>query len=373
MSIIPIAWPEKSVLGKDSTEQAGKAVPYEMTLKGGWVHDVNIVDPQHNQSLIYDSISGVWSNVPNTSKSLRIQSDSLVFVSSTQGNISPDYIRIEAKRSNIEGEVQWTSTAPLYASPTGGSATTFGDIVYLRSASMSGITTLQVQASVEDTSDGVSFTDETTLVKVTDGGSALMVVLSNPTHGMPTNVLGVSNPMYSGTTIQVYEGAVLLNITSCTPVGTFVTPGEVSGLDTTTVTIGNHSAITEDNAKVTYTILVTRSGNISSSLIAVQTLFKAKESVTYDVEIESTNGNIFKPGQFLSTTLIAHVFKNDVEVTDIISASRFLWRRVSYSNPAYPNDDTTWNQTHSSGFKTINISFTDVEQRATFHCDIQES
>lgn len=90
----------------------------------------------------------------------------------------------------------------------------------------------------------------------------------------------------------------------------------------------------------------------------------------YRVEVESTNGNTFKPGESLVTTLIAHVYRGDTEVTSEIDANRFRWRRFSYYPLPYPNDDTTWNNDYRQGYKQIIITTDTVESRATFHCDI---
>ena len=94
------------------------------------------------------------------------------------------------------------------------------------------------------------------------------------------------------------------------------------------------------------------------------------EGDSYDVEIESTNGSIFRVGQSSSTNLIAHVFKNGVEITSILPASYFRWRRVSALPKPAPNDDATWNSTYQSGYKQITVSVDDVNARATFFCDI---
>lgn len=96
------------------------------------------------------------------------------------------------------------------------------------------------------------------------------------------------------------------------------------------------------------------------------------QGITYDVEVESTNGIIFRPGQAKTTLLIAHVFLNGVEVTNEIPASRFRWRRVSYYPRPAPNDDESWNAMYAQGYKQISVTVDSVESRATFHCDITE-
>ena len=93
-------------------------------------------------------------------------------------------------------------------------------------------------------------------------------------------------------------------------------------------------------------------------------------AVSYNVVIESTNGDTFRPNGSFSTILIARVFRNAEEVTDSLDPTKFRWTRVSYYPQPPPFDDSTWNQTYSSGYKSIVLSASEVWQRATFHCDI---
>ncbi len=99
------------------------------------------------------------------------------------------------------------------------------------------------------------------------------------------------------------------------------------------------------------------------------TLF-AKDGETYITTIESTNGTAFKVNQDSTTTLIARIFKNGVEVTNFFHPNQFSWRRVSMINPPVPNDDASWNTLYSSGYKQIVVSVDDVDSNATFFCDI---
>jgi len=94
------------------------------------------------------------------------------------------------------------------------------------------------------------------------------------------------------------------------------------------------------------------------------------QGLDYDVIIESDNGSVFKIGQTTHITLIARVFLNGVEITSTIPESRFSWRRSSYYPRIYPDDDETWNSNHTAGYKTIEITATDIYARATYFCDI---
>lgn len=191
------------------------------------------------------------------------------------------------------------------------------------------------------------------------------ILLSKDTHIFNTDFDGVVSS-YDGASTQifVYTGSTdesnLWNIavTEHTAGVIFTLTGNIITL----VSVPN--TITSGYLEIT----ATRTG--FSNLVKSFDFAKVKDAVTYTVVIESSNGDVFKPGQTFETLLSARVFKNDEEVTDDIPASKFKWTRVSYSPQPPPNDDSTWNQTYSSGYKSITISISDVWQRATFHCDI---
>ena len=108
--------------------------------------------------------------------------------------------------------------------------------------------------------------------------------------------------------------------------------------------------------------------NVWWSLISA----KGEDSVDYDVQIESTNGTVFRVGQARTTNLVARVFRNGVDVTDQVEATRFKWIRVSLDPSPPPSDDATWNAAHAQGYKQIMVSVDDIHARATFHCQILE-
>jgi hypothetical protein len=92
-----------------------------------------------------------------------------------------------------------------------------------------------------------------------------------------------------------------------------------------------------------------------------------KNNVVFKVEIISSNGNVFKNGQF-NTTLEARVYRGTEDVTDTINASRFRWYRASMDAIA----DMNWNSAHAGGAKSITITPQDVYGRATFSCEVLE-
>lgn len=88
--------------------------------------------------------------------------------------------------------------------------------------------------------------------------------------------------------------------------------------------------------------------------------------------IESTNGDVFKPGENTTTTLIPHCFRNGIEITDTLPDSAFKWTRVSRFPQSPPNDDDTWNFNHASGYRTVEVTTNSIYARATYKVEILE-
>lgn len=95
-----------------------------------------------------------------------------------------------------------------------------------------------------------------------------------------------------------------------------------------------------------------------------------EDGTSFVLTIESTNGTVFRVGQSKTTLLKGRLFKNGAEVTDQTPAGWFRWRRVSAVPREAPNDDTTWNNLYTSGYKQVSINVDDVYARATFFCDV---
>ena len=85
------------------------------------------------------------------------------------------------------------------------------------------------------------------------------------------------------------------------------------------------------------------------------------ENISYDVLIESSNGNVFKNGD-IETTLTAIVRKGNEDITDQFTDTQFSWTRVSKD----PEGDAAWNEAHKHT-KTIAITNKDVFAKAVFN------
>ena len=232
---------------------------------------------------------------------------------------------------------------------------------------------------------GATLLDYAVIPILFSGDNAINVILSNETHILPADSNGIVDLLHgydgSGTRIQVLDGNIALQYDGVgTANGTWtvsvssssnVTPGtpSVSGTD---VVYGNHSGVSNsvDVSSINYLITGKHLNGLAFSVTKSQTLTKSKSGAAYLTVIESTNGGAFRVGENRSTTLKAHVFLNGVEVTDIIPAGDFRWRRVSMYPDLSLITDTAWNNLYIAGYKQITVNVDEVDSQATFFCDI---
>lgn len=145
----------------------------------------------------------------------------------------------------------------------------------------------------------VTLLDEQLVPVVSDGAAgatglaAITPVTSNSSHTVPAGNDGtVASYTGSGTSIQVYEGSTALVFKSGTaptgasqfvigtptvaPAGA-ITVGALSGADTTTATVADHSAMSavQSTCTVTYPVTVRRANGTDMSLTLVQTITKS--------------------------------------------------------------------------------------------------
>lgn len=197
--------------------------------------------------------------------------------------------------------------------------------------------------------DGSSIELRGTL-NITDGSGN---VLMSSGDGIPWDRIGGTEKPQDGATRNVFRGDWIYPEVYRT--GDIVMRG------------GNSwSAVADHNSTLASAPPESGSGNAWWALYGA----KGADGVTYNIDIESTNGNIFRPGQGSATILIAHVYRNGVDITDELPGSVFRWRRVSYEDPEPPNNDAAWNSLYQSGYKQVMVTTDSIMNRATYHCDI---
>lgn len=123
------------------------------------------------------------------------------------------------------------------------------------------------------------------------------------------------------------------------------------------------------------TLKIDEFGNISIKASSLQIVgdngnfenAATENDIAWKVEILSSNGNIFK-NNIIDTVLSAKVYKGKKDVTNEIEASRFRWKRTSINTTR----DIKWNDEDGIGTKEIIVTREDVQQRATFTCEVSE-
>lgn len=165
-----------------------------------------------------------------TAKGLTLQADSQVFRTSKAGVTTPSSITLTAVRQNSSATVSWSST-PSLITGTGTTKT-------LTNAALSTNQSVTITASM---TDGTTFTDTITIVRVTEGSDAVTAVLSNEAHTAPSNFDGTStNLTGASTTMTVYVGAT--DDSAAWAYATSATNVTITGTNTRNVTISGMSA-----------------------------------------------------------------------------------------------------------------------------------
>lgn len=168
-----------------------------------------------------------------------------------------------------------------------------------------GTTTLIDELITTIVSDGANGTDGTDGADGADGLPAITPVLSNASHTVPASTAGVvSSYTGSGTTIQIYEGATLLQYNTTLANGVFtigtpvvspassITVGARSGSGTTTATVDVHASMTQDVVTITYPITVRRATGQDVTFNLVQTITKSKTGATGTTGSQGPRGSV---------------------------------------------------------------------------------
>ena len=112
---------------------------------------------------------------------------------------------------------------------------------------------------------------------------------------------------------------------------------------------------------------------IVSTVTGSETYMQAQQKIYDDMDsllgyrLEILAETVFLSENKRNTTLTAHVWHGNTEVTDSIAAERFKWMRESEDATA----DAMWNSAHQ-GFKSILVTTADVLRQASFRCELTE-
>ena len=87
---------------------------------------------------------------------------------------------------------------------------------------------------------------------------------------------------------------------------------------------------------------------------------------SFTVTIDSSNGNVFRPGD-VETVLSCHVYVNMTEITEDIAEERFNWKRKTGDAVG----DERWNTSSKAiGHRSVEITSQDCSGRTVFDCEV---
>ena len=95
-------------------------------------------------------------------KSLEIMADGYTMVTNSSGVTAPNYITLTAKKQNTTSNVTWSSSpsVALFPAPTGGTAVTTGDVVYIRKGDLLAAAGKSTTITATLADGGATFTDK---------------------------------------------------------------------------------------------------------------------------------------------------------------------------------------------------------------------
>ncbi len=129
---------------------------------------------------------------------------------------------------------------------------------------------------------------------------------------------------------------------------------------------------TDENGKINITQIKDGNGNDfgytynefqESTKDSLNNLNNKIDINSHILRVSASKGQFFNRG-VSDTTLEAHLFKNNDEITDKYNPECFVWKRKSFDS----SSDTYWNEQHSDGTKKITITRADVMYGANFSC-----
>lgn len=179
------------------------------------------------------------------------------------------------------------------------------------------------------------------IVRGSDGTTAMFDENGITKDGIPNNTI-INNMIADGT---IEKGKLGFEI---------IEPNEYGGIDISQIYLGDGGQFGADYSSF--------KDNINNDVTKLNEKIEASSS--YSLYIEMPNGNVVTPG---GLNMIAHLFRNSVEVSDEWDDTYFTWTRHSSDEAS----DLNWNNLHKTGTKQLYITRNDVMNNASFQCKFE--
>ena len=331
------------------------------------------IGSNHPKTQMYNPDNGSYT--PNWATTNLVLTPSLYVIGDTADQITS---------ANVTS-VKWYQGTSTTAITSGGNYTLSGaksHILTVKANIMAGLAGVDFKCVItyKDPSTNLSITHPLSISfgRVVNGSGIVDLLVTTPSGNVFKNTLVPSltakAELWRGSTVDTtnvtYKWAIMdPSVTSSSSAGYDAdfgtgwrkltdTSGMYSGTTTATLTIYAQavdsyavircSAKDTDSASATY----------NSKFYDVATFIDNSDPI--QIVIESTGGDIFKNGQG-STTLTANVYQAG-SVLDTVGNGTYTWTKYDKDG----NIDTTWGTNGSKTGKTLSVSTTDVETKATF-------
>ena len=288
--------------------------------------------------------------------------------------------------SNVTS-VKWyigSSTTALTTSGNYALSGTKSHILTIKGNTMAGLPGIDYRCVItyKDDSTGLSITHPLTISvsRVVNGSGITDLLVATPSGNVFKNsevaTLTATAELWRGSTVDTtnvtYAWAIMdSSVTSTSSSGYDAAFGtgwrkltDTTGMytGTTTATITVYAAAVDSYAvfKCVATDSDSTSSTYNSTFADVATFIDNSDPI--QIVITSTGGDVFKNGQG-STVLTAVVYQAGAEI-DTDGKGTYTWTKYNKDGAV----DTTWGTSGSKTGKTLSVSNTDVDTKATFMC-----
>lgn len=331
------------------------------------------IGSNHPKTQMYNPDNGTYT--PDWSKTNLVLTPSLYVIGTTTDQIT----------SSSVTSVKWYEGSSTTAITTAGSYALSGaknHILTVKANTMAGLPGIDYRCEItyKDASTGLSITHPLTITfsSVVNGGGIVDLIVMTPNGNVFKNAevtsLTAKAELWRGSTVDTtnvtYKWAIMdaaVNSTSASGYDAAFGIGwrkltDISGkyTGTTTSTLTVYAAAVESYA-VFRCVAVdsdSASNTYNSSFTDVATFIDNSDPI--QVVITSTGGDVFKNGQG-STTLKAVVYQAGAEI-DAGGQGTYTWTKYNKDGAI----DTSWGTNGSKTGKTLSVSSTDVQTKATF-------
>lgn len=216
----------------------------------------------------------------------------------------------------------------------------------------------KVNVRVGSTTGDIVATDMITIYGLKEGTGGVTAIVSNDAHVLAAGNDGaISSYAGSGTDIIVFIGTTPIpygtgaGTFDVTAAGSGITPGAASTVSTYTRRFADHSAMTLDNAVITYTIKVRNASGTEITITKIQSFSKSKAGAAGSPGAAGAPGpSLVYRGQWDSSVSDYTGTTSRIDVVRIGTEGSFAWYKAKTTAGTIPANTNPTNTTYWESF-----------------------